>query len=293
MAARALLVTGCDRRFFFLLRGMVRSIREKGGLDHVDLGFFDIDCDEVHRRWLEERFHVIVRPEPPFHPPAHWAANRRYLTSIIRACLPRYFPGYEFYIYSDVDVWVQDWSGFGLYLRAAATGALAITAQIDRAYRLVENERAFRLSRFLQMFDPRLSQSLLEAPYLNAGIFALAASAPHWDRWRAMVESAARENSEWFGINQSVLSYLLFHEGMPHHLLPASCNWQCHAATPLWDDARRCFVEPLLPHDPIRIMHLTYTSKEDRTDIRTVQGRTIENRRLTYGAYRRLRGPPP
>ncbi len=291
MAARTLLVTGCDQRFFFLLRGLVRSIRENPSLDHLDLGFFDIDCEAPHRRWLAQHFQVVVRPEPPFPAPARWAVNRRYLTSIIRSYLPRYFPGYDVYIYSDVDVWVQDASGIDLYLRAASNGALAITAQVDRAYRLAENEHEFRLGSFLRVFDRSLSRALLRVPYVNAGIFALGASAPHWDRWRDLVERSVREDGEWFGINQSVLCYLLFHEGLSHHLLPASCNWQCHLAMPLWDEERRCFVEPLLPHDPLRIVHLTYKSKVDKTAIQTLQGRTIPDRLLTYGTYKRLRRP--
>jgi hypothetical protein len=294
VGARTLLITGCDRRYFGLLEGFVSSVVEAGGLEQVDLGFIDIDCGEAERTWLASRFKVVVRPQDAaIAVPARWRADRRYLTSTLRCSLPQYFPGYDIYVYADADVWVQDWSGFELYIRGAASGALTITPQLDRAYRPVSEELSRRDKFYKEIFGERASAKLMHRPYVNGGIFALPAGAPHWGRWAELLENALEKGTSWFGSGQAILSHMVANESLPHQLLPANCNWQCHLALPLWDYDRRRFVEPYLPHEPIRILHLTERTKMQRVDIPTMRGTVIENRPLTYRTYKRLRDAPP
>ena len=289
VAERVLLVTGCDRRYFPLLRGMLRSIADVGGLEHLELGFFDIDSDDDERRWLAERFQVVIRPDAPFELPEAWTADRRCLTSLIRPFLPRYFPGYDVYLYADVDVWLQDWSGFALYLRAARQGALAITPQLDRAYRLGPGAVTFRYQHYVSVFGKEAAEALMWQPYVNGGIFALAADAPHWQQWADHVMRVARTGGHWFGSGQAILTHMICNDQMRHELLPAVCNWQCHLALPVWDQERLQFVEPYVPHAPILVMHLTEGTKQHLTTVRTLAGGTIENVGLTYPAFLRLR----
>lgn len=62
-------------------------------------------------------------------------------------------------------------------------------------------------------------------------------------------------------IDQIALNVAIYDGGLQEVRLPPTCNWIAHLATPAWDDTRRFFVEPDLPHEPIGILHLTLGTK--------------------------------
>ena len=290
MPGKTILITGCDRRYFPLLQSFVTSVADAGGLDRVDLGIFDLDFVREERAWLSKFASRIVAARSPLEPllPAS-DAGRRTLPSLVRPFLPDLFPGYGVYIYSDVDVWVQDWRGFELFIEGATRGRLAICPQADRAYRHSRTSHSFRRSLIRDVFGEVSAQTLAGMPLINAGIFAMPPDAPHWQRWAAWWQQTLRRDKQWFGSGQVILSHMIYNEGMPAELLPGICNWQSHLAMPLWDEAQKCFVEPHLPHQKILLMHMTDDTKWLPQTYRTLQGNVLNDAQLRYEFYKQLR----
>jgi hypothetical protein len=287
---KTILITGCDRRYFPLLQDFVASVADSGGLDRVELGIFDLDFAPRERRWLARYATSIVPARSPLETKLPYDdGGRRTLPSLVRPFLPDLFPGYETYLYSDVDVWVQDWAGFERFIDGAQRHGLAICAQENPSYRHKANSFVYRYSLYNQMFGDEMARGLMRKPHINAGIFAMIREAPHWQRWVDLWGDALRPGEPWFGTGQAVLTHMIFNEGMPAELLPGVCNWQSHLAMPLWDEAQRQFVEPHPPHDKILLMHLTDDTKWMPQTYRTLQGNAVAGAELRYGYYKQLR----
>jgi hypothetical protein len=289
MNGRTILITGCDRRYFPILCDFVKSVAAVGGFERVDFGVFDIDFEPEQKHWLEQYSAHIVHPESRPEWQALYGADRSHLTSLIRPRLREYFPGYEIYLYSDVDVWVQNWRGFDLYIEGARQEGLAITPQSHDAYRIGPVTHDWRLDLFRSLFDEAMAQHLMQCPHINAGIFALAATSPLWEVWRDSFDRAVAGGAAWFGAGQAILTHMIYVQKIPVRLLPATCNWQCHLALPMWDETRGRLVEPLPPHDEIDLMHMTAHTKFQRHDIRSTRGKLMKDFSLWYSAQL----PPP
>ncbi len=298
MPGTTILITGCDRRYFPLLQDLVGSVADSGGLDRVDLGIFDLDFRREERAWLSKRATRIVPARSPLEPllPSN-DGGRRTLPSLVRPFLPALFPGYDVYVYSDVDVWVQDWSGVERFIDGAQRNGLAICAQVHPSYRHPVAAYSYRFALFRDMFGEAAAHELVRQPYINAGIFAMTPAAPHWGRWAELWRQTLRHDAPWFGSGQAILTHMIYKEGMPAALLPGICNWQSHLAMPMWDEERRQFVEPEPPHEKILLMHLTDDTKWLPQSYRTLQGNLLEDAKLHYGFYKQLRegavGPVP
>ena len=290
MPGKTILITGCDRRYFPLLQDFVASVFDSGGLDRVELGIFDLDFEPQQRKFLSRYATSIVPARSPLEAKLPYDdGGRRTLPSLVRPYFPTLFPGYETYLYSDVDVWVQDWAGFERFIAGAQQHGLAICAQQNPSYLHKANSFVYRYELYRQMFGDDAARGLMRKPHINAGIFAMIREAPHWQRWAALWGDALRPGQIWFGTGQAVLTHMIFNEGMPAELLPATCNWQSHLALPLWDEAQRQFVEPHPPHDRILLMHMTDDTKWLKQTCRTLQGNAIAGAELRYGYYKQLR----
>ena len=290
MPGKTILITGCDRRYYPLLEDFVTSVADSGGLARVDLGIFDLDFDPSQRARLARYATCIVPARSPLETRLPYNdKGRRTLPSIVRPYFRDLFPDYETYVYSDVDVWVQDWAGFELFIDGAQRDGLAICAQKHPAYEHKVKSFYYRFTLYEHMFGPDAARGLMQKPHINAGVFAMTHDAPHWERWVELWSGALRPDAPWFGTGQAVLTHMIFNECMPAALLPATCNWQSHLAMPMWDEAQRQFVEPLPPHDKILLMHMTDDTKWLKQSYRTLQGNAIEGAELRYGFYKQLR----
>ena len=290
MPRKTILITGCDRRYYPLLEDFVTSVADSGGLAQVDLGIFNLDFDPQQLAWLSKHgAHIVPARSPIAAKLPYNDGGRRTLPSLVRPFFPALFPGYDVYIYSDVDVWVQDWTGFERFIDGARRRGLAICAQQHPSYTHKDRSLAYRFQLYRQMFGADAAKELMRQPHINAGIFAMTREAPHWQRWGKLWGDALRPGETWFGTGQAVLTHMIFNEDMTAELLPATCNWQSHLALPLWDEAQRRFVEPQPPHDTILLMHMTDDTKWLKQSYRTLQGNAVEGAELRYGFYKRLR----
>jgi hypothetical protein len=124
---------------------------------------------------------------------------------------------------------------------------------------------------YTSCFDRQTAERLVRYPLINAGVFAVAADAPHWAGWARLLGEALQRSTDM--TDQIALNVLVYDRGFAHEPLPSRCNWPAHHATPAWDADRQLFVEPAMPYDPLGILHLTiYTKRLAAIDVREVSG---------------------
>ncbi len=281
MSQRVLLVTGSDAAFFSMVSGTIRSVREKPQGRQVAVAFFDLGCTPEQQLWLREHVDDIQEPRWDFEFPNRLQVPRHVRAQLARPFLPRYFPGFDLYLWLDADAWVQDWSAIELLLRGAQRRGLAIVPELDRGNRQLYGFAPMVWSYYgrlyQQAFGEEVAQELCSYPMLNSGAIALQAAAPHWAVWEELL---------WLGLQNSytplteqlALNLAVYRRGLYEstELLPAWCNWTTHYGMPAWDRSAGRFVEPYLPHMPIGILHLTGNSKPSQAHVMTTTGESIE-----------------
>lgn len=284
----ATIVSASDAAYFVLLKGLVRSIRDKPEGADIALSILDVGLDSDQRHWLADQGAAIADPGWDFDIPASMNAPAHFRSLLARPFLPRYFPGHDIYLHIDSDAWVQDWAAIEIYLAAAADGMLAITPQIDRSYNTIyKRPRRYRRTQNYKSFKWSYgwlsADRLARNPILNCGVFALPADSPHWDLWaaaigRALKRRTLRARKGWPDLNfklieQTAMNYVVFGDKPPTTFLPAWCNWFCAHAAPKFDRQRGLLVEPHAPYQPIGIVHLAGEDFQNRAfDIEGLHG---------------------
>jgi hypothetical protein len=291
---RLLIVSGADRAYFPLLRDTVASVRAQ--CRDAALGILDVGLLTEQRAWLEPRVDHLVRPGWDIDFPRRDETPEARQAQFARPFLPRHFPGYETYLWIDADAWVQDWRAIELYVAASGTDRLAITPEIDRAYKRHYKRpklfgRTLSWKNYREAFGWRTADRLGRNPIVNCGAFALHRDAPHWAAWaRKMTEVAQR--TRFFYIEQTALNFIIFAENLPVDFLPAYCNWMPGDAAPAFDAERGVFVEPYTPHEVIGIMHLAGPRQKTHIfRLNRLDGGTVETS-LRYGESRALCARP-
>jgi hypothetical protein len=289
---RLLIASGADRNYFPLLRDAVLSIRALRR--DVAIGVLDLGLDEQHRDWLSTRVAHIVRPEWDLDFPGRERTPETLKAQVARPFLRRHFPGYEIYLWIDADAWLQNGRAIDLYVSAAGHDKLAITPEIDRAYkRHYKRPKPFGWTlawkNYREAFGWRAADRLGRNPMVNCGVFALHHDAPHWEAWARLL-SQVLQRTRFFFVEQVALNYAIFAEHLPVNFLPAYCNWMPGDAPPAFDATRGLFVEPYAPHEVIGVMHLA--GREQKTQVfqlNRLDGGTVETS-LRYSESRVLCG---
>jgi hypothetical protein len=257
-ARRLLIVSGADQVYFLLLRDTVASIRALRS--DAALGVLDVGLLPEQREWLAPRVAHLVRPGWDIDFPGRAQTPEARQAQFARPFLPRHFPGYDTYLWIDADAWVQDWRSIELYVAAAGRDKLAITPEIDRAYKRHYKRpklfgRTLAWKNYREAFGWLAADRLGRNPIVNCGVFALHRDAPHWAAW-ARIMTRVAQRTRFFFIEQTALNYAIFAERLPVDFLPAYCNWMPGDAAPAFDAERGLFVEPYMPHEVIGVMHL-------------------------------------
>jgi hypothetical protein len=293
-SGRLLIASGADRNYYPLLRDTVSSIRAQRAEQVI--GILDLGLDPEHRHWLSSRVEHIVRPDWDLDFPHRRQAPEAFKAQVARPFLRRHFPGYEMYLWIDADAWLQDGRAIDLYAAAAVRGKLAITPEIDRAYkRHYKRPKPFGWTlawkNYREAFGWRAADRLGRNPMVNCGVFALHRDAPHWDAW-ARVLAQVLQRTRFFFVEQMALNYVVFADRLPVNFLPAYCNWMPGDAAPAFDPGRGLFVEPYAPHEVIGVMHLAGREQKDHIfRIDRLDGGIVETS-LRYSRTRALCGQP-
>ena len=275
MTEKTIAITGGDAAYFHLLRECVASLRATPEGQAMALGILDCGLTEEQRVWLATQGAIFVTPDWDFDFPARAKLKDGYKALTARPFLPRYFPGFDLYLWIDADCWVQQGDALALFQRAARTGALAVAPEIHRSMRHYRHAwKEFSTvngAAYEAAFGKDTAERLIRYPLINAGVFALRADAPHWQGWADLLGESLQRSADM--TDQIALNVLVYDHGFPCEPLPSRCNWPVHHATPAWDAERSLFVEPAMPYEPLGILHMTiYTKRLETLDVRELGG---------------------
>lgn len=272
---KAIAITGGDAAYFDLMRDCIGSLQATAEGRAMALGILDCGLTDEQRAWCRARGAMLVVPEWDFDFPGRDGLMEGYKALTARPFLPRYFRGFDLYLWIDGDCWVQQGDALALFLAAARTGKLAAAPEIHRSmrhYRHAWTEfSTVNGAAFEACFDRATAERLVRYPLINAGVFALASDAPHWRGWSDLLGEALQRSTAM--TDQIALNVLVYDHGFSCEPLPSRCNWPVHHATPAWDASRRLFVEPAMPYEALGILHLTiYTKRLATLDVLEVGG---------------------
>lgn len=275
MTEKTIAITGGDANYFDLLRDCVGSLRATEEGRAMTLGILDCGLTAEQRAWFAGQGALFVVPEWDFDFPGRAKLKDGYKALTARPFLPRYFPGFDLYLWIDADCWVQQGDAIALFLAAARTGKLAVAPEIHRSMRHYHHAwsefSTINGAAYAAAFGQETADRLIRFPLINAGVFALEAGAPHWQGWADLLGASLQRSADM--TDQIALNVLVYDHGFAHEPLPSRCNWPIHHATPAWDAERGLFVEPAMPYDPLGILHMTiYTKRLATLDVREVGG---------------------
>ena len=278
---RVLIVSACNARFMPFLRGMFDSIATVLEQDEVTLGCFDIGLGEADRVWLRQRGAQVVTPGTHLgvDAAAHEPALRSFLA---RPFLREYFPGHDVYLWIDSDVWLQDPQVIGRYVRGALDHGMAVTHERERGYRFQSWLLLWTGKHFALGYGPMTGARLLARRHLNAGFFAIAAGAPHWEAWAQRYRAAIERTGSLVPHDQFALNQAIYHGSAAGGVLDRTCflepgcNWICDRGVPMWNDALEAFCKPYAPFEPIGALHLAGPAKRSRYVIERTGGGSFE-----------------
>ena len=289
-----IVVSAADSGYFPLLQDAVASVRTLHA--SVAIGILDLGLAPDELAWLAAQRAHVVRPGWDVDFPGRERTREAFKAQVARPFLPGHFPGHEMYFWLDADAWLQDWRVVELYCAAAGRDRLAITPEIDRAYkRHYKRPKLFGQTlawkNYREAFGWRAADRLGRNPMVNCGVFALHRDAPHWQAWQRLIERVLRR-TRFFYAEQTALNYAIFAEKLPVNLLPAYCNWMVGDAAPAFDAARGLFVEPHAPHEVIGVVHLAGPEQKSHIfRLARLDGGAVETS-LRYRATRALCGRP-
>jgi len=255
---KLIICTGSDSNMFFLVKGLILSLRRVLPLHDAELAFFDLGCTANQLAWLEARTHKLIKPKDDFGISGMDKFQPYRLGQACRPLLPNYLPGYTNYMWIDADAWIQDASILQAYIRPLETNHAAITPELDIAYRWYRDRPApyhnYKLMQWAASFGEETARRYSLLPIFNNGVYAISQNSPVWTAWANNLSlSLARGLTDLF--DQLSLQKALLETGqwVP---LPSRANWMSHYALPQKRPEDGIWIEPRFDGQPIGIVHL-------------------------------------
>lgn len=292
MSARFIVVTAVNEYYLPLMTDLLQSLLDCKTRFPFDIGVLDVGLSEKNRQQMG-RYGVLVQaPGVDIDYPGReqWEKTAPYFRAMTsRPSVPKYFPGYDAYLWMDSDTWVQTPEALEVLLPATAKDlAFYASSEDDLAYRsALSGDSRFEMYR--NCFNDETSAAMQYRPMLSAGFFALSGQAPHWQRWHQVLSEQLRAIPEVtqknFMMEQLSLNLAVYRHKLDVHFMPPEYHWIASTELPLYDEAKQLYVVPNPPHRPISVLHLAGSIKNASQPIRTLDGRTIQ-RPITYAALR-------
>jgi len=292
------IISLADSNYFELLNELVDSIKRFDQSKELAICIMDAGLKKDQIEILEKKVDQIKKAEWDIEVSDSKVKGREWLKSqVSRAFLPKYFPGYEKYIWIDADAWVNSWYAIELYIKGCEKKKLAIATSADRSYgRVLRAE--WVLGSFARIksqnykhakssgFSEKIAREVALKPHLNIGVFALEKDAPHWDVWQKNLRKALSSGRIW-GSEQIAMNVTIYSDNLDVEILPAYCNWTLITAIK-FDKKNNTFVEPYIPNHEIGIIHFAgknndqiRNNKNFISKIETLDGDTL-NKSLRF-----------
>jgi len=287
------IISLADSNYFELLNELVDSIKSFDQSKDLAICIMDAGLKKDQIEILEKKVDQIKKAEWDIEVSDSKVKGREWLKSqVSRAFLPKYFPGYEKYIWIDADAWVNSWNAIELYIKGCENKKLAIATSADRSYgRVLRAE--WVLGSFARIksqnykhakssgFSEKIAREVALKPHLNIGVFSLEKDAPHWEVWQKNLKKALSSGRIW-GSEQIAMNITIYSDNLDVEILPAYCNWTLIEAIK-YDKKNNTFVEPYLPNHEIGIIHFAgknndqiRNNKNFISKIKTLDGNTID-----------------
>ena len=260
------IVTMSDAKYFDLLMELVDSILSFDESKDLSICVLDAGLKNDQIDILSKKVHKISKANWDIKVPNYKVLGKEWLKSqVSRAFLPKYFPGFNKYLWIDADAWVNSWKAVDLYTKGSDGDKLAISTSADRSFGRVLRAEWF-LGGYAKIksqnykhakssgFSEKIARQIGLMPHINIGVFCLNHSAPHWEVWQKNLRIALK-SGKIFGSEQVAMNITIYCDGLPVEILPAYCNWIL-LDNLKFDLKNNTFVEPFLPNHEIGIMHL-------------------------------------
>jgi len=287
------IVSLADSNYFELLNELIDSIKRFDESKNVAICILDAGLTEDQKLKLSQKVDDIKSAEWDIKVSAFKVKGKEWLKSqVSRAFLPKYFPGYEKYLWIDADAWVNKWEALDLYFKGSNANKLAISTSADRSYGRVlradwligsiakvksQNYKHAKSSGFSET----VARKIALMPHLNIGVFCLNVDAPHWVVWQKNLKQAL-SSGKIFGSEQVAMNIAIYVDDLEIEILPAYCNWTLIYRLK-FDTVNNTFVEPYLPNHEIGIIHLAGKTsdvvrfnKNHLSEIKTLEGKIIK-----------------
>ena len=287
------IISLADSNYFELLNELIDSIKRFDESKNVAICILDAGLTEDQKLKLSQKVDDIKSAEWDIKVPAFKVKGKEWLKSqVSRAFLPKYFPGYEKYLWIDADAWVNKWEALDLYFKGSNANKLAISTSADRSYGRVlradwligsiakvksQNYKHAKSSGFSET----VARKIALMPHLNIGVFCLNADAPHWVVWQKNLKQAL-SSGKIFGSEQVAMNIAIYVDDLEIEILPAYCNWTLIDRLK-FDTVNNTLVEPYLPNHEIGIIHLAGKTsdvvrfnKNHLSEIKTLEGKIIK-----------------
>ena len=287
------IVSLADSNYFKLLCELIDSIKSFEESKNVAICVLDAGLSDNQKNILLKKVDTIKKANWDIEVPSYKVIGKEWLKSqVSRAFLPKYFPGYNKYLWIDADAWVNSWETIELYFKGSDNNKLSISTSADRAYGRVlkvdwliggfakiksQNYKHAKSSGFSE----KIAREVALKPHLNIGVFCLEATASHWDVWKKNLKMALK-SGKIFGSEQIAMNVTIYVDKLDVEILPAYCNYTLIDGMK-FDTKRNTFVEVYLPNHKIGIVHLAgkhnnniRMNKNNLIEVRTLEGKIIK-----------------
>ena len=287
------IVSLADSNYFELLCELIDSIKSFEESKNVAICVLDAGLNDNQKNILLKKVDTIKKANWDIEVPSYKVIGKEWLKSqVSRAFLPKYFPGYNKYLWIDADAWINSWETIELYFKGSDNNKLSISTSADRAYGRVlkvdwliggfakvksQNYKHAKSSGFSE----KIAREVALKPHLNIGVFCLEATASHWDAWKKNLKIALK-SGKIFGSEQIAMNVTIYIDKLDVEILPAYCNYTLIDGMK-FDTKRNTFVEAYLPNHKIGIVHLAgrhnnniRMNKNHLIEVTTLEGKIIK-----------------
>lgn len=294
-----IIVTASDAPFFPMCLGLILSIKSQAHPERPTIGVLDVGLSDIQRNVLRGLSAQLVTPDWDFVLPGRIVNFPKYFRAMTaRPHLPKYFPGYEIYLWLDSDAWVQDWTQIEKTIEIARCGDLAIVRERynsgegvailantqkgpKREVYTADNIKKAVTDCYKNAFGQEIADELGDSPSYNTGVFALKGSS---DTWRVWGEYLSKGLGGGFNhlVEQQALNVAIHKGDVPFTALPWHHNFLCMHALPEIDLERKKLVTPEDKGEIIGVVHLGDIKRAGTVPLRVRQNGEITEISLQY-----------
>jgi hypothetical protein len=274
---RYIAVTAANDKYYESLLAMLQSIKPM----RFEIGVFDLGLSSENKRNISQ----VCDTKCTFIDPG-WCVPIPDVEStpdykkvfLAKPFIPDFFPGFSKYLWIDSDIWFQDCSALEDYLEAADNSGIAICYEDHPMYirprkkrwsaireRLGLIEKSYKMKRIRNYFGREMARCWGSSPIMNSGIFCIIADSPVWCHWQHMIQKAdlAGHGRKRLICDQTCLDLATLINRISPTKMPATHNWCVGLAVPMVAADTGILVDPIYPHNPIKVLHSAGSIKSD------------------------------